>query len=514
MKTAIYTRVSTDNQAEVEFNSCQAQEAKIRAFVSSQEEMEIYKVYSDEGYSGANINRPGLQELLSDIKNGAVDFVIVYKIDRLTRSPKDFYQLIEVFEQNNVSFISVTERFDTSTPAGRLLRNIMLTFAQFERELASERTKDKMLERAKKGLFGGGASPFGYKRIEKKLVVVPEQAQIVRQIYDTYCQTGSLFKTYEAVKKAGILNRTGKPFTKGDLANILRKVVYTGKLTHNSEIYQGIHEPIISNEQFEQAQELHKKKAKAKWPPAKNYLFPGLVTCKECGSTMSPTYTNKLKKNKRKRYYFYRCTCTHKRDWTSCPTRQVSATRLDAYVVQNLARIAGDQQYLESLSFKLKHGLAGVGQGLELSCFNPDDLKNSLLDVVKTASIRGGINKGDLMRKRIKKLIYSKDNIEIELVASNDFSVPINRNVPSSDDNRQSASSGKAQTAASDHRQRPKMPPPIFGRCHRPIGENFSDIRELEKVRRYNEAASSAIFRTFSIILPNAIHCLRSHFKK
>jgi DNA invertase Pin-like site-specific DNA recombinase len=149
---AIYTRVSTDIQAEKEFSSCEAQEEKIRAFVKSQDDWQIYKVYSDAGYTGANTNRPALQELLEDIKERKIDIVLAYKIDRLTRSPKDFYQLIEIFDKYNVSFISITERFDTSTPAGRLLRNIMLTFAQFERELTSERTKDKLLERARKGM--------------------------------------------------------------------------------------------------------------------------------------------------------------------------------------------------------------------------------------------------------------------------------------------------------------------------------------------------------------------------
>ena len=148
MKAALYTRISTDSQAEVEFNSCETQEIKIRSFISSQSDIEVFKAYSDQGYSGASIDRPSLQEMLIDIQNGNIDLVISYKIDRLTRSPKDFYQLIELFEKHNVSFISVTERFDTSTPSGRLLRNIMLTFAQFERELISERIRDKMAERA------------------------------------------------------------------------------------------------------------------------------------------------------------------------------------------------------------------------------------------------------------------------------------------------------------------------------------------------------------------------------
>ena len=150
MNCAIYTRVSTDNQTEKEFSSCKAQEEKIKAFVKSQNNWKVFRVYSDPGYSEANINRPALQEMFEDIKQGKINIVLAYKIDRLTRAPKDFYQLIEFFEKYKVDFISITERFDTSTPAGRLLRNIMLTFAQFERELASERTKDKMLERAKK----------------------------------------------------------------------------------------------------------------------------------------------------------------------------------------------------------------------------------------------------------------------------------------------------------------------------------------------------------------------------
>lgn len=178
---AIYTRVSTDAQAEKDFSSCQSQAEKIRSFVASQNNWQILKVYSDAGFTGANTNRPALQELFNDVKQNKVDIILAYKIDRLTRSPKDFYQLIEFFEQNDVSFISITERFDTSTPSGRLLRNIMLTFAQFERELASERTKDKMLERAKKGLCNGGFAPYGYERKNKKLFINKKKQKSLNQ---------------------------------------------------------------------------------------------------------------------------------------------------------------------------------------------------------------------------------------------------------------------------------------------------------------------------------------------
>jgi len=250
---AIYTRVSTDIQAEKEFSSCESQEEKIRAFVKSQDNWQIYKVYTDTGYTGANLNRPALQELLEDIKQKKIDIVLAYKIDRLTRSPKDFYQLMEFFEQNNVSFISVTERFDTSTPAGRLLRNIMLTFAQFERELTSERTKDKMLERAKRGLYNGGFAPFGYKRENKKLIINKKEAEIVRMIFETYIETGSVVKVYDLLKERNIKNRQGEPFYKTVLGFLLRNPVYAGKVKHNNQIYQKIHETKISEEVFEMA---------------------------------------------------------------------------------------------------------------------------------------------------------------------------------------------------------------------------------------------------------------------
>lgn len=175
---AIYTRVSTDIQTEKEFSSRESQEEKIRAFIKSQDNWQIYKVYSDAGYTGANTNRPALQELLEDIKQNKIDIILSYKIDRLTRSPKDFYQLIEVFDKYQTDFISITERFDTSTPAGRLLRNIMLTFTQFERELVSERTRDKLLERAKKGFWHGGITPYGYKRENKRLVINKKEAEL------------------------------------------------------------------------------------------------------------------------------------------------------------------------------------------------------------------------------------------------------------------------------------------------------------------------------------------------
>jgi len=429
---AIYTRVSTDNQAEKEFSSCEAQEEKIRAFIRSQNNWRVFKVYSDAGHTGANIKRPALQELLEDIKQKKIDIILAYKIDRLTRSPKNFYQMIEFFEQNDVSFISITERFDTSTPSGRLLRNIMLTFAQFERELASERTRDKMVERAKKGMWNGGIPPFGYKKESKKLVIDKKEAEIIRLIFETYIKTGSLVKVYELLKEKNIKNRNGNLFYKNVLGYLLRNPVYAGKIKYAGQIYQGIHEPIISEKLFELAQKIHKKKNK-KFRVYRDFLFGGLINCKECGSKMTPCFTNKRPKGKLKRYYYYRCTSTHHKDWQACSTKQVSATRLERYILENLERISMDKDYVENLVFKLNHSLnsskpdlknsgsphrAGFELRKVCSKFSSEAILSILQSLISALGKRRGVERNLLVKRFIKDIIYSKENIKITLFYS------------------------------------------------------------------------------------------------
>jgi len=435
MNCAIYTRVSTDNQAEKEFSSCEAQEEKIRAFIKSQNNWEVFKVYSDAGYTGANLNRPALNEMLEDIKQNKINLVISYKIDRLTRSPKDFYQLIELFEKHGVDFISVTERFDTSTPSGRLLRNIMLTFAQFERELASERTKDKMLERAKKGMWNGGIVPYGYKKENKKLVINPKEAETVKLIYETYTTTGSLFQVYEKLKQEEIKDRQRKIFSKGAIHYILRNIVYTGKLKYGGSIYQGIHKPIISEDLFNIAQQIHKEKIR-KLRLYKDYLFGGLVVCNECGSKMTPCFANKRRNNKLKRYYYYRCTSTFKRDWDACSTRQVNANRLENYVLENLSRISLDENYIENLTFRLNNDTeAGCRSGHELTekCYSlsSQTLQNILKIFLTSLAQQKGVERNLLIKKFIKNILYSKEQIQINLYYSEDFDAFKNSNIPS-----------------------------------------------------------------------------------
>ena len=390
------------------FNSCEAQEEKIKLFILSQEDMEIFKIYSDLGFTGSNINRPALINLLNDIKENKIDLVVSYKIDRLTRSPKDFYQLIELFDKYNVNFISVTERFDTSTPSGRLLRNIMLTFAQFERELISERTKDKMVQRAQKGMWNGGSISFGYKAENKKLIINNLDAKIVQTIYEQYIS---------GINVANISRQTN--LSKSRISTILRNPIYIGKIKYDGKLLQGNHVPIISQELFNLAQEKHEKAFK-KVRLYKSFPLAGLIRCKECNSFMTPCHTNKKKKFSIKRYYYYRCTSTLKKDWNSCSTKQVNANRLENYIFQNLERISHDKQYVDSLIFKFNFNKEDSRLGLELSQVSQENLKISpeifmhgLQQFIKILPQKKGFDKSLWVKKFIKIIKYSRDEIAV-----------------------------------------------------------------------------------------------------
>ncbi|GAG59501.1 unnamed protein product, partial [marine sediment metagenome] len=308
-------------------------------------------------------------------------------------------------------------------------RNIMLTFAQFERELTSERTKDKMIERAKKGMWNGGITPFGYKKENKKLVINEKEAKIVRLIFETYIKTGSLVKVYELLKDKNIKNRNGNLFYKNVLGYLLRNPVYEGRIKYAGQIYQGIHQPIISEKVFELAQKIHKKKAR-KYRLYKNFLFGGLINCKECGSKMTPCFTNKKPKGKLKRYYYYRCTSTYHKDWQACSTKQVSATRLERYILENLERISMDKNYVENLVFKLNHSLNSSNPYLKnsglphraryelkkvCSKFSSETIISILQSFLSFLGKRRGVERNLLVKRFIKYIIYSKENIKITL---------------------------------------------------------------------------------------------------
>jgi DNA invertase Pin-like site-specific DNA recombinase len=259
-RCAIYTRKSTEHNLDLEFNSLDAQREACEAYIKSQAH-EGWRLipdrYDDGGLSGASLDRPALQDLLADVRAGKVTVVVVYKVDRLTRSLADFAKLVELFDQYGVSFVSITQSFNTTSSMGRLTLNVLLSFAQFEREVIGERVRDKIAASKRKGLWVGGPVPLGYRCLDKKLEIVPEEAETVRTIFSLYLELGSMGALIAELDRRGIRTKVngrrdgrqsgGIRFGVGPLAHLLKNRFYTGEVTYRGEVHRGEHEPYHCN---------------------------------------------------------------------------------------------------------------------------------------------------------------------------------------------------------------------------------------------------------------------------
>src|ERR1700761_8403835 len=258
VRCAVYTRKSSEEGLEQEFNSLQAQGEACEAFINSQRHegwVCIATRYDDGGFSGATIERPALQRLLPDIAAGRVDTIVVYKIDRLTRSLADFAKIVEILDARGASFVSVTQQFNATTSMGRLTLNILLSFAQFEREVIGERIRDKIAASKKRGMWMGGVPPLGYRIEDRKLVIVDSEAEIVCLIFRRYAELGSVRWLRDELEARSIQSKLrtsasggisgGKPFARGALYLMLQNRIYRGEIVHNQQSYLGEHEPII-----------------------------------------------------------------------------------------------------------------------------------------------------------------------------------------------------------------------------------------------------------------------------
>ena len=357
VRCAIYTRKSTDEGLDQEFNTLDAQRESGEAYVASQrhEGWEcIADHYDDGGFTGGNMDRPALRRLMADIEAGKVDCVVVYKVDRLSRSLLDFARMMETFERHNVSFVSVTQQFNTSTSMGRLVLNVLLSFAQFEREIISERTRDKIAAARRRGKWSGGMPLLGYDVDPKgsKLVVNEDEANRVRAIFDLYVEHQSLLAVVAELNERGWVNkrwttrkgteRGGKPFTKTSLHKLLTNVTYTGKLRYKDEIHDGEHDAIVSAELWQQVQTILSRNGRTGGAAVRNKfgaLLKGILHCSACDAAMTPTHTTK---NGNKRYRYYVCTTAQKRGWHNCPSKSIPAGQIEQFVVEQLRRIGRD----------------------------------------------------------------------------------------------------------------------------------------------------------------------------
>jgi DNA invertase Pin-like site-specific DNA recombinase len=307
LRCAIYTRKSTEHGLELEFNSLDAQRDACEAYIKSQASQgwrALPQHYDDPAYSGGNLDRPALQQLLKDIDAARIDVVVVYKIDRLTRSLADFAKLVEAFDTKLISFVAVTQQFNTTTSMGRLTLNVLLSFAQFERELSSERVRDKVAASRRKGKWTGGTVPLGYDAKDKKLVVNKAEAETVRYIFRRYLELQSFAKLVEDLDRKGIVTKRratkvpkyqgGIPFTYGPLAHFLKNRLYTGDIGHEDKWFPGEHAAIVERKTFNEVQQLLKSKAagrKATRSASRALLLGKLYD--DRGNRMSPSYSTK-----------------------------------------------------------------------------------------------------------------------------------------------------------------------------------------------------------------------------
>jgi DNA invertase Pin-like site-specific DNA recombinase len=337
LRCAVYTRKSSEEGLEQEFNSLHAQREACEAYIASQRSegwVLVRDHYDDGGVSGGTLERPALKRLLQDVEEGLVDVVVVYKIDRLSRSLMDFSRLVEVFDRNDVTFVSVTQSFNTTTSMGRLTLNILLSFAQFEREVTAERIRDKFRASRMKGMWMGGIVPLGYRVDNHKLVIEETEAAIVRMIFERFIATGSATILAKNLAVEGVCTRRGKLIDKGFLYKLLNNRVYIGAAVHKGTPYPGEHKPIIERALWDKVHailaESPRKRAcntRAQTPA----VLKGLIFGPD-GAAFSPTHTKKG--NRLYRYYVSQTLL--KRGVDACPVGRVPAAEIEAAVIEQL----------------------------------------------------------------------------------------------------------------------------------------------------------------------------------
>jgi site-specific DNA recombinase len=352
VRCAIYTRKSTEEGLDQEFNSLDAQREAAQAYIASQQHAGWRLVpdrYDDGGYTGGNMDRPALARLLGDIAAGRVDCVVVYKVDRLSRSLLDFAKMMEAFEQHQVAFVSITQQFNTATSIGRLVLHILLSFAQFEREIISERTRDKIAAARRKGKWAGGMPLLGYDVQPRgsTLVVNAAEAQRVRGIFALYLRHEGLVPMVKELKRRGWRNkrwrtrkgswRGGKLFTRNSLHQLLTNVVYCGQIRYRQEVHPGEHPAIVDPSLWQQVQALLRvKRPRQRARLGNSALLQGRLRCARCGCAMLSSHTTKGSRC----YRYYICSQAQKRGWKTCPAPSVHAGEIERLVGEQIQRLS------------------------------------------------------------------------------------------------------------------------------------------------------------------------------
>ena len=413
-RCAIYTRKSSEEGLEQEFNSLAAQREACEAYIRSQQHegwLLARNRYDDGGFSGGNLERPAAQRLLTDIRAGRIDIVVVYKVDRLTRSLADFARLVELFDAEAVSFVSVTQQFNTTSSMGPLTLNVLLSFAQFEREVTGERIRDKIAASKKKGMWMGGNVPLGYDASERTLVINPAEAETVRRVFALYRELGCVRRVKEEADRLGLrtkcsttrngTERGGKPFSRGHLYTLLSNPIYTGHIAHKGELHPGQQAALIDDESWSTVRDQlaantsnHRRRAKAAEPS----LLAGLLVDAR-GERLTPSHA--VKKGRRYRYYVSAALITDA--GTDREGWRLAAREIEEAVIRILA-----DALTSPASLVERFGAAGMPS---------DQVRKLLSRAAGMAAALGGSpgERAKLVRDLVEKIIVDEKTIIIKL---------------------------------------------------------------------------------------------------
>jgi len=346
-RCAVYTRKSTAAGLDQDFNSLDAQREACEQYVRSRERdgwRLLPEAYEDGGFTGANMNRPGFQRLLDDIEAGRIDVVVVYKVDRLSRSLLDFAQVMERFNRAGAAFVSVTQNFSTADAMGRLTLNMLMSFAEFEREMIAERTRDKIAASRRRGKWTGGSVPLGFQVLDKKLVIDEVEAVVVREAFDLYLEHGSALEVARVLNERGRTTkrhrannghvRAPRPWSKDAVLRVLKNAVYAGLMPYGDEVHPGEHDAIVAEDHWRQVQaRLCQRTARSTTRPRNpDYLLRGLLRCACCGAAFTPASARKGKRT----YRYYRCVTRDKNGRAGCPARPLPAAAIEDFVIARI----------------------------------------------------------------------------------------------------------------------------------------------------------------------------------
>ena len=400
-RCAIYTRVSTENGLEQEFNSLDNQREASEAYIRSQAH-EGWKLirdrYDDGGFSGGSMDRPALAKLLDDVRARKVDVIVVYKVDRLTRSLADFAKLVELFDEHDVSFISVTQAFNTTTSMGRLTLNMLLSFAQFEREITGERIRDKVAASKKRGIWMGGAVPFGYRVENRALHIVEEHAEFVRELFRRYLEVGSVVRLKAALDTENVrspvrIAGTGRAMgggliSRGHIHWILSNPIYVGRLRHKGQIHDGLHAAIIDQEIWDRVQHQLAAQTQPRAAPQRNaesFLAGKLYD--DRGNRMGPSHA--AKSGRRWRYYISRALLKGRETDAGSVTR-VPAAQIEKQVLDATKGVIATRRWSEGLVAVSQVALSGKMVGSQSAVGEPRQelsVHEKVLDAIEQVTI-------------------------------------------------------------------------------------------------------------------------------